>query len=141
MEVANSTPALAVVVRVALMDEGEEFAEVFAPALFNLAAGQLDHVLRFSVPRPALGDLVAACNHEPTLYGRELQLTAYCENGPKAVELRWAEPRFNPETDRARHEAMQRAIRFGRGIETEADRRADALATLMERHDRRQDQQ
>jgi hypothetical protein len=72
---------------------------------------------------------VKACNDAATLFGRELTVTAVSDNGGVDSKI-WREEAFDPETDRARYEAMQREWRLARGAETLSDRRADFLSRI-----------
>ena len=88
------------------------------------------------VPGPEFGDLVQALSHATTLYGETLTVAATTTEG-EVVAATWSEERYDPETDRARHEAEQRAWRVGRGEDTEADRRAEYLDERIRRQEER----
>jgi hypothetical protein len=87
--------------------------------------------IRLNAARPQLGDLVREFSSETTLYGRSLRFEVHAEDELVASE-EWSEKVYDPETDRERFEIQQRVWRSGRGEETEADRRAEALARLTD---------
>lgn len=77
------------------------------------------------------------CNDATTLYGQTLHFRVNA-NGHRAEET-WSEERYDPDTDRVRHEVQQRYWRRGRGEETDADRRTEALLEREERMERGDD--
>jgi hypothetical protein len=103
-EIGNQIPAIGVHVYAELEGEGV----VYEKELFNLAAGELDKLIMFSLERPKHGTLVKACNDATTLYGRALTVTAVSENGGVASAT-WREIEYDPETERGRWQAMQAA--------------------------------
>jgi hypothetical protein len=103
-----------------------------APQTLNLLVGAEPTAVRIRVPRPSLGDLMAECNHETTLYGQELALEVVA--GGRVTTETWREHVYDAATERARHDVQQRYWRLGRGDATEADLRAEARATMIARH-------
>ena len=71
---------------------------------FNLAAGQIDVQIMFSIGRPQYGTLVKACNDATTLYGRSLTVTAVSDNGGAAT-AEWHEDEYEPGSPR--YDAMR----------------------------------
>jgi len=59
--------------------------------------------------------------------------------GKHRAEKTWHEESYDSVTDRARHEIQQRYWRRGRGEETNADRREDAIRAYEERLERGDD--
>jgi hypothetical protein len=104
------------------------------PAVLDLVANDPPQPLRVLVPKPELGDLMAECNNETTLYGEELVVQIVDGDGPP-VESVWRELIYDSETHRERYEVQQRYWRMGRGQETEADRRAAYLAERIRRNE------
>jgi hypothetical protein len=137
-ETRNLVPALDVKVVAEIEEADQVVASIFESQPFDLSAGELNREIRFPVRRPSFGELVPECNNEPTIYGRDLVVTAYSENGGVDVKI-WKEIQYSPETDGARFEVMQRYGRFGRGEDTEADRRADLTSGLLRRHEQDDD--
>jgi hypothetical protein len=100
------------------------------PTTLELLVNAVPGRASIMVPRPELGDLVKELNSETTLYGRRLHVRVAA--GEQIVERTWSEKRYDPETERGRYEAQQIAWRRGRGEETDADRRAEALGRAEE---------
>jgi hypothetical protein len=116
-EIRNLVPALDVRV-IAELEEGDEvIASIFESEHFDLAAGELNYAIRIPVPRPSFGELVPECNSEPTLYGRDLVVTAKSENGGVDVAV-WREVMYDPDTNGGRFEIMQRYARAARGSDS-----------------------
>ena len=97
--------------------------------------------MKVFVPRPQLGDLVPQFNSVTTLYGKALRLEVSA--GGHRVSTEWHEVIYTLEENYQRHHIQQRVWRFGRGEETEADRRGaefdDAVRRYRERAPQRDD--
>jgi hypothetical protein len=101
------------------------------PEMLDLIPNQPPALVRVSVPRPQLADLMPGCNNEITLYGETLEVRIADSDGRVLVETTWRERIYDPQTDPEHHEIQQRYWRMGRGEETEADRRAEHLAERL----------
>jgi hypothetical protein len=101
-EVGNIVPAMQTVLSVWLEGTPDP---VYVSSPFNLRAGEVDHVVGFTLARPTQGVLVRACNNQPTLYGRAL--TVEVSSGRHKARAEWRETAYDSETDGARHEAME----------------------------------
>ncbi len=110
-EVSNRVPAIRVHVFAELEEEGVVW-EIDQPV--NLRAGEIDREIMFEIERPKYGTLVPECNHEPTLFGRTITVTAVSDNGGAASDS-WHEKEYDPETSLERWQAMEAAKRFARG--------------------------
>lgn len=105
-EVKNELPAMRVHAAAEIADVSGVLITLRQWQPFNLSAGQLDYPLRFEVPAPEWGGFCNLCGDKPTVYGRELVVSAQSENRGAAVAV-WREERFDPEMDRARYDAME----------------------------------
>lgn len=108
------------------------------PDMLDLQANSLPTTVSVVVPRPKLGDLISGANHAPTLYGETL--VVHVDADGETLERSWSEELFDPETDYGRHQLQQRTWRIGKGEETVADRRAEALDRTLEGKQRQHDQ-
>ena len=103
-----------------------------SPASREMLVNEPPARLHIRVSRPRLGDLVAGIPDATTLYGERLVVKVTPAEG-KAITKSWSEEIPDPVTDRARHEALMRAWRAGRGEETSDDLR-EAFVAEHERH-------
>lgn len=94
----GSAHAHGVLVRAVLGDQ------VVHERTINLSAGASVDDVRFAIARPEQGDLIPACNNEPTTYGVPLVVELLHE-GRLRASFTWREPEYDPETSRARFEA------------------------------------
>ena len=101
------------------------------PPEFELLVNAPPQRVTVDVPRPKLGELVPALSNATTLYGETLRLEVTADG--ERAEAVWQEHVYDEESERAQHDAQQRAWRLGRGEETEADLRAEYLRELDER--------
>jgi hypothetical protein len=99
-ETRNRVPAVGV--RLTAEIEGQP---VYLHPPFDLHAGVVGHPIRFELERPRYGTLVKGCGDATTLYGKVL--TVQVRAGKHHASTTWHEQTFDPETDAARHAAIQ----------------------------------
>ena len=101
------------------------------PAITDLQANNPPTRIAVHVPRPRLGDLVPAFNHETTLYGAELSIQV--NDGKRTTSAKWIEHVHTPSENPERHAIQQRFWRFARGEDTADDRRAEHSSSMEQR--------
>jgi hypothetical protein len=103
------------------------------PARLDMIPGHPPERVRIDVPRPTLGHLVREFGTEnaTTVYGRSLTFEALWEEG--VISKTWSEHVYTNDDNPIRAGIQAREWRIGRGEETGADRRADAISESHER--------
>lgn len=101
------------------------------PATLDLLVNMPPTGVEVAVPRPQLGQLMAECGHETTLYNETLRVRI--DAGGETVEETWHEHVYEETENRPRHEVQRRYWRVGRGDETADDLRAEALREHIDR--------